>query len=118
MSPHPANRTSEQERAKAVAHLRPLLGGERIARAYAEIARRSGDRTTFVERTVNGLPGLVAYQDGTVATVFAFEIAGDRIRHIRAVHSPERLRPRRAGEPGRTDGSADSESAAGRETGR
>ncbi|WP_405539990.1 RNA polymerase sigma factor SigJ [Streptomyces sp. NBC_00075] len=102
----------------AVTHVRPLVGGERIARAYAEIARVAGDRTTFVECTVNGLPGLVAYQYGTVATVFAFEIAGDRIRRIWAVRNPEKLRPWRAGGPGRTDGSADSESAAGRETGR
>ncbi|MGW3645230.1 hypothetical protein [Streptomyces sp. NPDC000878] len=102
----------------AVTHVHPLVGGERIARAYAEIARVAGDRTAFVECAVNGLPGLVAYQGGTVATVFAFEIAGDRIRRIWAVRNPEKLRPWRAGGPGRSDGSADSESAAGRETGR
>ncbi|MGV9567248.1 RNA polymerase sigma factor SigJ [Streptomyces sp. NPDC003480] len=77
----------------AVTHLQPIVGGEQIARAYAEIARVSGDRTTFLECTVNGLPGLVAQQDGTIATVFAFEIAGDRIRHIWAVRNPEKLRP-------------------------
>ncbi|MGA4844647.1 RNA polymerase sigma factor SigJ [Streptomyces sp. G45] len=77
----------------AVTHPRPIVGGERIARAYAEIARVSGDRTTFQERTVNGLPGLVAWQDGALATVFAFEIAGDRIRRIWAVRNPEKLRP-------------------------
>jgi len=77
----------------AVTHLHPIIGGAQIARAYAEIARVSGDRTTFVECTVNGLPGLVAQQDGTIATVFAFEIAGRRIRHIWAVRNPEKLRP-------------------------
>lgn len=77
----------------AVTHLHPIVGGERIARAYAEIARVSGDRTTFLECTVNGLPGLVAQQDGSLATVFAFEIAGDRIRRIWAVRNPEKLRP-------------------------
>ncbi|WP_105967945.1 RNA polymerase sigma factor SigJ [Streptomyces geranii] len=122
----------------AVTHAHPLVGAERIAGAYAEIARVAGDRTTFVECTVNGLPGLVAYQDGTVATVFAFEIAGDRISRIWAVRNPQKLRPWLTGEPGRTEdptdgatdnstggptdgstgGSADSESAAGRETGR
>ncbi|MFD4502034.1 RNA polymerase sigma factor SigJ [Streptomyces sp. NPDC058457] len=81
----------------AVTHLYPIVGGERIARAYAEIARVSGHRTTFVECTVNGLPGLVAQQDGAVATVFAFEIAADRIRHIWAVRNPEKLRPWRLG---------------------
>jgi RNA polymerase sigma factor (sigma-70 family) len=76
----------------AVTHLDPIVGGEQIAHAYAEIARVSGDRTTFLECTVNGLPGLVARQDGTIATVFAFEITGDRIRHIWAVRNPEKLR--------------------------
>ena len=77
----------------AVTHPRPIVGGERIARAYGEIARLSGDRTTFLEYTVNGLPGLVARQDGKLVTVFAFEIVGDRIRHIWAVRNPEKLRP-------------------------
>lgn len=77
----------------AVTHLHPIVGGERIARAYAEIARVSGDRTTFLECTVNGLPGLVTRQDGNLSTVFAFEIEGDRIRHIWAVRNPEKLRP-------------------------
>jgi RNA polymerase sigma-70 factor (ECF subfamily) len=77
----------------AVTHRHPIVGGEQIARAYAEIARVSGDRTTFLECTVNGLPGLVAQQDGSIATVFAFEIAGDRIRRIWAVRNPEKLRP-------------------------
>ncbi|GHB52140.1 RNA polymerase sigma24 factor [Streptomyces viridiviolaceus] len=77
----------------AITHLHPIVGSSQIARAYAEIARVSGDRTTFLECTVNGLPGLVAQQDGTLSTVFAFEIAADRIRHIWAVRNPEKLRP-------------------------
>ncbi|MEV1315144.1 RNA polymerase sigma factor SigJ [Micromonospora arborensis] len=81
----------------AVTHLHPIVGAERIARAYAEIARVSGDRTTFLECMVNGLPGLSAQQDGTIATVFAFEIARDRIRRIWAVRNPEKLRPWRIG---------------------
>ncbi|MFC6593403.1 RNA polymerase sigma factor SigJ [Kitasatospora paranensis] len=81
----------------AVTHLRPIMGGGRIARAYAEIARVSGDRTTFLECTVNGLPGLAAQQDGTTVTVFAFGIAGDRIRNIWAVRNPEKLGPWRIG---------------------
>ena len=48
---------------------------------------------TFLERTVNGQPGLVAQQDGLTVTVFAFHIAGDRIKHIWAVRNPEKLRP-------------------------
>jgi hypothetical protein len=48
---------------------------------------------TFLERTVNGQPGLVARQDDVTVTVFAFDIAGDQIRHIWAVRNPDKLRP-------------------------
>jgi hypothetical protein len=50
---------------------------------------------TILERTVNGQPGLVAQQDGVTVTVFAFDIADDRITHIWAVRNPDKLRPGR-----------------------
>ena len=52
---------------------------------------------TLLERTVNGLPGLVAQQDGVTVTVMAFDVTGDRIKHIWAVRNPEKLRPWTAG---------------------
>jgi RNA polymerase sigma factor (sigma-70 family) len=72
--------------------LQPVEGAEQIARGYVEIARVAPDMT-ILERTVNGRPGLVAQHDGITATVFAFDIAGDRIKHIWAVRNPEKLRP-------------------------
>jgi len=77
----------------ALAFLRPIEGSERIARAWAEIASRVPGNMSFLERTVNGQPGLVAQQDGVTVTVFAFEIAGDRIKRIWVVRNPEKLRP-------------------------
>ncbi len=73
--------------------LHPIHGGEQIARAWVEIASNHvpGD-VTFLERTVNGRPGLVAQQGGRILTVFAFDVAGDRIRHIWAVRNPDKLR--------------------------
>jgi RNA polymerase sigma-70 factor (ECF subfamily) len=47
----------------------------------------------LVERTVNGQPGLVAQLDGVTVSVLAFDIVGDRIKHIWAVLNPEKLRP-------------------------
>jgi RNA polymerase sigma-70 factor (ECF subfamily) len=73
--------------------LRPIEGGEQIARAWVEIASHLPSNMTVLERTVNGQPGLVAQQDGVTVTVFAFDIAGDRIKHIWAVRNPEKLRP-------------------------
>jgi RNA polymerase sigma-70 factor (ECF subfamily) len=77
----------------AVTFLHPIEGGEQIARAWIEIADRRPGNMTFLERTVNGQPGLVAQQDGVTVTVFAFEVAGDRIKHIWVVRNPEKLRP-------------------------
>ena len=54
---------------------------------------RAPGNVKFLERTVNGQPGLIAQQDGVTVTVFAFEVAGDRITHIWAVRNPEKLRP-------------------------
>ena len=77
----------------ATTFLLPIEGGEPIARAWIEIANRVTSNMTFLERTVNGQPGLVAEQDGVTVTVFAFEVADDRIRHIWVVRNPEKLRP-------------------------
>ena len=81
----------------AIAFLDPIEGGEQIARAWIEIAHRKPSDMTFLERTVNGQPGLVAQQNGVTVTVFAFEVAGDRIKHIWVVRNPDKLRPWTAG---------------------
>jgi RNA polymerase sigma-70 factor (ECF subfamily) len=76
----------------ALAFLSPIEGSEQIARAWIEIANRVPAGLTFLERTVNGQPGLVAEQDGVIVTVFAFDVAGDRIRRIWVVRNPDKLR--------------------------
>jgi RNA polymerase sigma factor (sigma-70 family) len=77
---------------RVAAHLHPVEGGEQIARLVVDLANLAPDMT-ILERTVNGQPGLVAQMDGVTVTVFAFDIAGDRIKHIWAVRNPEKLRP-------------------------
>ncbi|MFG2041567.1 RNA polymerase sigma factor SigJ [Dactylosporangium sp. NPDC048998] len=76
--------------------LRPIEGGERIARYLVAFADGASN-LTILERTVNGQPGLVARLDGVTVTVAAFDIPGERIRHIWAVRNPEKLRPWTAG---------------------
>src|SRR5215203_782461 len=73
------------------AELRPIDGGEQIARAVVDLAGRAPN-LTILERTVNGQPGLVAQQDGVTVTVMAFNVSGDRIKRIWAVRNPEKLR--------------------------
>jgi RNA polymerase sigma factor (sigma-70 family) len=75
------------------AALHPIQGSEQIARYVAGIAGRAAGNVTFLERAVNGQPGLVAQQDGVTVTVFAFDVAGDLITHIWAVRNPDKLRP-------------------------
>jgi RNA polymerase sigma-70 factor (ECF subfamily) len=72
--------------------LHPIEGAEQIARSMVNLEGRL-NKLTILERTVNGQPGLIAQQDGSTVSVYAFDIAGDRIRHIWAVRNPDKLRP-------------------------
>ncbi len=82
---------------RALTFLDPIEGGEQVARAWVELAGRRPAGLRLLERTVNGQPGLVAEQDGRIVTVFAFEVAGDRIKRIWLVRNPDKLRPWTAG---------------------
>jgi RNA polymerase sigma factor (sigma-70 family) len=72
--------------------LRPIQGAQQVARAAVDLAGRVPN-LTLLERTVNGQPGLVVQQDGVTVAVVAFDVAGDRIKHIWAVLNPDKLRP-------------------------
>jgi RNA polymerase sigma factor (sigma-70 family) len=75
------------------AALQPIEGAELIARYLTDLASRTAGAVTFLERTVNGQPGLIAQQDGVTVTVFAFQVTGDQISHIWVIRNPEKLRP-------------------------
>ncbi|MFI1585513.1 RNA polymerase sigma factor SigJ [Embleya sp. NPDC020630] len=77
---------------KALTILDPIIGGERIAHAYLQLADVAPDYT-LLERTVNGLPGLVVRQNGRAVTVFAFHVVGERIHRIWTIRNPDKLRP-------------------------
>lgn len=72
--------------------LHPIEGAEQIVRSLVHLEGRLRD-LTILERTVNGQPGLIAQHDGLTVSVYAFEVAGDRIKHIWAVRNPDKLRP-------------------------
>ena len=76
----------------ASAVLTPVEGGVQVATFFVGLAGQAPD-VTFLERTVNGQPGLVAQQNGVTVLVMAFDIAGGRIRNIWAQRNPEKLRP-------------------------
>jgi hypothetical protein len=72
--------------------LLPIEGGEQVARVLVDLGG-GVPGLTMLERTVNGQPGLVVQQDGVTAAVIAFDVVGERIKHIWAVRNPEKLRP-------------------------
>jgi RNA polymerase sigma-70 factor (ECF subfamily) len=75
---------------------RPVDGAAPVAAFFADLAPGLAGMT-FLERTVNGQPGLAIQHDGTTVAVLAFDVADDRIRNIWAVLNPEKLRPWTAG---------------------
>jgi len=70
------------------AALRPVEGGEQVARYLADLARAAPGNVRLRERTVNGQPGLVARLDGVTVAVYAFDFVGDRITRIWAILNP------------------------------
>ncbi|MEU9480608.1 RNA polymerase sigma factor SigJ [Streptomyces sp. NPDC048191] len=72
--------------------LRPVEGGARIAQYMVAIADKAPG-LELLERSVNGVPGLVAQRDGVVMTVASFDVSGGRVTRIWAVRNPEKLRP-------------------------
>ncbi|MFK8844360.1 sigma-70 family RNA polymerase sigma factor [Streptomyces sp. Ac-502] len=71
---------------------RPVEGGARIAPYLAAVADQAPG-LELLERSVNGVPGLVARRAGVVVTVAAFDVSGGRATRIWAVRNPEKLRP-------------------------
>ncbi|MER6976606.1 RNA polymerase sigma factor SigJ [Streptomyces carpinensis] len=72
--------------------LRPVEGGARIAQYMVAIADKAPG-LELLERSVNGVPGLVAQRAGVVMTVASFDISDGRVTRIWAVRNPEKLRP-------------------------
>lgn len=72
--------------------LRPVEGGARIAQYMVAIADKAPG-LQLLERSVNGLPGLVAQRAGVVMTVASFDVSDGHVTRIWAIRNPEKLRP-------------------------
>lgn len=71
----------------------PIEGGRQIAEFLIAVATGVSGDITVLERTVNGQPGLLIQNNGVTSSVYAFDVADDRITRIWAVRNPEKLRP-------------------------
>ncbi|PTY08017.1 RNA polymerase sigma-70 factor [Opitutaceae bacterium EW11] len=78
---------------KARALLRPIAGSDGIARVLiGGIQKFAPAHRTYVRETVNGLPGLIGYDEGRPTTVIVFGILRDKIHSIQVVRNPDKLR--------------------------
>jgi RNA polymerase sigma-70 factor, ECF subfamily len=76
---------------RAQAFREPIEGGPDIARHLVWLAGRIPAGLVIRESTVNGRPGLTAQLDGVTTTVYAFQVAGDRITRLWVVRNPDKL---------------------------
>ena len=75
-----------------MAALRPLLGSERIARLYLQVAKQEhGHDVRRQLRTLNGAPVLLTWADGQLVTACWIECDGERIVAVHALRNPEKL---------------------------
>ena len=79
---------------KAPALARVVVGADSVARLLASLFPRLDHvGATLDECDVNGQPGaLLRQRDGKVAFVFALDVLGGRIKAIRSVGNPDKLR--------------------------
>jgi RNA polymerase sigma-70 factor (ECF subfamily) len=72
---------------------RPIVGADRVARLFVNLARRMAALgATFEPREVNGHPGAIGRAaDGSVVNVLTIEVADGAIQAIRSVINPDKL---------------------------
>lgn len=77
---------------KPGALLRPLQGAEPVARAMLHAARKHGLAGEIRPANINGLPGIVRFENGRALAVLAFGIVAGRIQSVFVISNPEKLR--------------------------
>src|SRR5262249_31582252 len=78
---------------KAGAVLRPILGADNVARLLIGARKRFGSNTQVLRHfAINGLPGIISFDQGQVLRVLCFGIRDNRIQSIYIVTNPDKLR--------------------------
>jgi RNA polymerase sigma-70 factor (ECF subfamily) len=67
----------------------PIIGAEPIARTLFQVFEGRG--ATFSAVRVNAEPGVIVSVDKRVVAALAFDVAGDRVRHIHAIGNRDKL---------------------------
>jgi RNA polymerase sigma-70 factor (ECF subfamily) len=73
---------------------RPIVGRDRVARLFLTLGRQSRELGATARRVqVNGQPGAMTFDaEGRLVNVFALDVADDRVRAVRSVINPDKLR--------------------------
>jgi len=77
---------------KAAAARNVVRGADRLSRFFAGLRRKMSTRHSIRPCHINGMPGLLGYEDGTLITALALEVAEGRIRTAYAWRNPDKLR--------------------------
>jgi RNA polymerase sigma-70 factor (ECF subfamily) len=78
---------------KAIAVLRPIYGADRVSRLLVGATRKFGSPTQQSRSVIiNGMPGIMSFDDGRVLRVAALGIREGRIHSIYIVSNPDKLR--------------------------
>lgn len=77
---------------KVPAARQPIRGADRAARFLLGIVRKAPAGVSVHPAWINGAPGFVAYHEGRPFSVVALEVAAGRIRALRIIANPDKLR--------------------------
>jgi RNA polymerase sigma-70 factor (ECF subfamily) len=69
-----------------------IQGADPVARLYAGLGRKYGDRLTYRIAEINGAPGLLRYFDGELESVQTFVSDGQRILEVYILRNPDKLK--------------------------
>lgn len=78
---------------KAISVMNPILGGDRIARFFAGLARKFAglDNEILLRTHIDGLPGFVTQRAGDVLQTTAVEILDGRVVAVYVMRNPDKL---------------------------
>ena len=77
---------------KVRAALNPIHGSDKVARFFLGVLRKAPPTLVVQPATINGQPGIISYADGSPLNVLTLDVADGRIKAVRIVANPEKLR--------------------------
>lgn len=77
---------------KAQAALHPMIGGDVIAQFMVQVWQDYAHvQKTYALQWFNGVPGLLIYENGQLATAISLHVENGAIRHMYALRNPDKL---------------------------